>query len=51
VKKYSIYIEEGMIIMEEIFIGNRRYGFSKDFKDNELLRISYNLLKTDWQAK
>jgi len=30
--------------MEEVLIGGRKYGFVKDFKDNELLRKSYNIL-------
>jgi len=33
-----------MIAMEEVLIGGRKYGFVKDFKDNELLRKSYNIL-------
>jgi len=31
-------------MMEEVLVGDRRYGFAKDFKHNELLRKSYNEL-------
>lgn len=35
---------KGMITMEKVLVNGKEYGFAKDFKDNALLRKSFNAL-------